>query len=246
MITSAGIVQRTSLDVARLIQDQIRSNFQEAAINREMLSYINDKADFRDLFRDTHAANGLNVIYHALLHNVVLVLSRIFDPIYVTKNRGMDLASLPHLMHLLQDAALRREIADVSRRAVPASHAVKMALSCERSILRAQRMYNEFAVMELAREALAGLRWYRNHHLAHSIFKPRKKDILLYGQIGDLMDAIRPIVITLEGAINKHALEHGWPVAGRHFAHTFWPVVALGMKTRSATLGARQKLRRET
>jgi hypothetical protein len=100
---------QSTVDIACEIQDRLRANCEDASITQSMLAYINDKAEFRELFRNTQAANGLNAIYSALLHNVVLALSRIFD-----NPKGKDRASIPRLMEMLGDGATRTQLMDTA------------------------------------------------------------------------------------------------------------------------------------
>ena len=211
---------------AMTIVKALRQNAHDAIALQAMLSGINDNEPFRSLFNNTYEGHGLNTVYHALLRQLVVALTRIYDP--PTKNR----ASLPRLMQLLEERPLVGLFVELARRWIIGIDRLEKinAYRAAKAILRARRRYKRLVESDEGKTWLRTLKEFRDHHLVHSLFNLNEGDRVQYGYIGDLLDRTMPIIDDLQFGIegvNRDRNEDRAEEQAR--AESFWKVVANGM-----------------
>jgi hypothetical protein len=224
--TSADTVEQRA-QLAGSIVERVKSNLSSAIFTRAMLVRINDDEGMRTLFDKSMEANGLNSVYRVLLHDLILTLNRLYDTIDAERRVHLNRESLPHLMHLLEDEALRNHfIADA--RTWPGWDKERNAKLASDRIERARTAYHDLRNGELA-PAFTGLKWFRDANLAHSL-RGVKSKTLLYGHIGDLLERTSPIVKDLALGVLGQDLRGDGSGEAKRVADAFWDMAALGMK----------------
>lgn len=222
--------------LACVILRRLQRNFHHAQISRAMLARVNDDEQLRDLFKNTYEAHGLNVVYRAILDNLIIVLSRMFDPVFPGRKHGWDRASLPHLLHLLEDCDTRNQFLAAAWHWTPGMIEEKQMRTCEELMTKARCAYDDLSNGVLGKSVLAGLRWYRNANLAHTLFRGTKRQNLIYGEIGELLDQTSPIIQDLVLALRGQAWSGDGSDEAENRAEAFWVVVERGMRSHKRSI----------
>lgn len=214
----------------REILKLLEANVREATRLAAMINRVNDHEDVRAAFSQTYEANGLNVVFEALLRQLVIVLARMHDPYRPENDRGGNRASLSHLMHLLDDKSVVRLFTDDARQWLPdLNRQERDARLALRAIQRARVKYRRLMKSEAAKWLIA-VKNFRDIHLAHSLFEKTADEQMYYGYVGDLLKGTKVLIPLLSlGLDGAHwDLEEREQIDGK-MADRFWKVARSGM-----------------
>jgi hypothetical protein len=217
------------------ITEALKADVERALVLAAMVRRANSQV-FVATFKNTHEAHGLTVSRDALIHSLVLVLTRMFDPGPNARNpkRGTNRASLEHLVLLLGSEEVRNSYGADARDWPGKPHLSdrneKLVLS---RIRRGLRHYHRLVNSDAGARWLKGLRDFRDQHLAHTLFGTQGKEKLLYGYMDHVLSRVTPIVDDLVLALLGHNVDHsGTKEAWRRHANAYWQTVQLGVAAR--------------
>ncbi len=211
------ILGRISRDAARAIE-----------VNAAILA-VNEDRRFVRLFRNTREFHALNTIHFSLREQLTMIVVRMYDtyapPQGNRQERGGNRASLPHLMHHLDQWE-------------PDFQAIGPDVDPDRAreaVLRARNAYEGLVGNDPGTELLGELRRYRDANMAHSLFDMGDQERALFRNVDDLLQMTLPVVRDL--AFGLGGVE--WDLDAVHaemraHADAFWDVVLSGMEARQA------------
>jgi len=164
--------------VARQLKATLSNSLAEAA----MLSYLNDTAALRDSFDQTQEANGLNVIYAALLHGLILSLTKMHD------RASWDRASLPTLIALVNNPPVLERLQEEAAKWPGQSQSGPRAVYS--NVLQATCEHDRLS----QESVLLSLRSLRDINLAHALIIDQRAPGPTYGSLFTVLDATSAIV----------------------------------------------------
>ena len=187
------------------ITKRLVNNLQDAMAVYSMHIGINDNAEFREIFKETYEANGLNTVNNALLWQSVIVLARCFDHADPLKSQNTNRASIPHVIGLLDDKNTILVHIDNARKWTPdiPGFADNHARAALRAIQLARVRYKRLVNSANGKVWLETVKEFRNRFLAHSLFDMNEAEALKHGYIGDLLKAtcgiLKPLRLGVSG-----------------------------------------------
>jgi hypothetical protein len=188
---------RANADRVKAMVSRLVESFETASAMQCMLAGINDDETLRTLFENRYEAHGCNLVHHALLAQLLMLLTAMYDE---RDHRRDNRASLPSIMHQLADKAVIRRLIEDARSWLP-GHAQRFrqrnACAAARSIMRARIRYEALATRASHRERVQRLRHLRNEHFAHSLVQLPKCRGPLYGWFDELRHDTEPIISDL-------------------------------------------------
>src|SRR3546814_340988 len=157
-----------------------------------MLMRANDDAQLRKTFNETYEANGLNIVTHALMNQLILTLLKMHDAVDPGNDRTAKRASLPHIGHLLSDPAVASALAEEARQWHPSlNRGEEDAQLVRKRLARIRRRIG--SVQSCARQRwLKTLLGIRYANLAHLLFGMTLAERDTFGQIEYLVRATTP------------------------------------------------------
>ncbi len=218
--------------LACVILRKVERNIHHAQMTRAMLECVNDGEELKISFQETYEAHGLNVVYRAILDSLIIILSRMYDPVFPKKKLGLDRASLPHLMHLLEDPDTQNQFLAAAWHWTPGMIEEKQMRTCAERLESALDDYSALSASGLGKSVLSGLKWYRDANLAHSLFRGVRRKPLIYGEIGELLEVTSPIIENLSLAMMGKSWADDGSDEAKQRAEAFWAVVETGMKAK--------------
>lgn len=217
---------------ARTVVKRLSQAFENAQALHAMLVRANNGPELRKEFDKTYEANGLNIITHALMNQLILTLTKMHDSYAPTDARTSNRASLPHIGHLLSDRGVAGALIEEARDWHPGldREDANERLVRER-IARILTRIGSFSSGARLRW-LKTLRGHRNEHLAHLLFGLTPTERAKFGYIGFLLKATTPIIEDLKLAVHGESYDAGDAAeAHEQIADAFWQPVILGMQT---------------
>jgi hypothetical protein len=103
MAKTTALDTAAKVELAKTIVRRLSQELNNAFALRASEARANDDAELRKVFHQTYEANGLNVVTHALMNQLILTLLKMHDAYEPTNSRTSNRASLPHIGHLLSD-----------------------------------------------------------------------------------------------------------------------------------------------
>jgi hypothetical protein len=222
---------RVNADRVKAMVCRLIESFETACAMQGMLAGINDDETLRTLFRNRYEAHGFNLVHHALLARLLMLLTAMYDE---RDHRRDNRASLPSICTSLPT---RQSSADLLRtRAhgflIMLRDSGSGMLAAARSIMRARIRYEVLARRASHRERVQGLRHLRNEHFAHSLVQLPKCGGPLYGWFDELRHDTEPIISDLCIAVEGRDPEfHEADEERSRRAAAFYARLRIGMKT---------------
>lgn len=151
-------------------------------------------------------ADILDVTTHSLVSYLALRLARLFDPGRPGATLdSTDLASIPILMRHLADEEVARHLVEEARRWTPGMPGMAEihAKGVEDALRESSALWSAFAESPEGTHALAVLKLFRNHALAHTLDKAFGDALPTVSDLFRLVDCLvtlsRPLSLALRG-----------------------------------------------
>lgn len=222
---TASVSDRNRMGELRDVTKRVIQDMNYAAALHANLERLGKGGSVATVFDNTPHVKALNVIYQALLDQLVLVLMRLYD-------RSKDAAALPSLERLLRDEDVRASLIAEAGRRWPSP------LGLERTHETARKRLADIVKgVENVRKRkpfkawMNSLRSYRDTFIAHSLDKKIEQPPV-YGSIEAVLeetleigDSLR-LVVCHEARHSKQALR-----ARKGEAACFWDAAVRGMRS---------------
>lgn len=151
---------------------------------------LNEKQELRERINSTKASTATNIMMHAVLRELMLILVRVFDkPGYRGIERS-DKVSFPVISAWLEREPIRAGLLERARLWLPDGY---LANEHEQSAMGAMETLasklNDLQTEQPCREKL--LRDFRDGFLAHELHHEVPRDRPLFGHIGTMLEEVR-------------------------------------------------------